>query len=161
MCLARTDGRMTDVRISKSRSAAARKWSYAFHRWIGKKFQTLSSCTLICLTLIYMGTVDLLLVRPWCLEGLILYRKQTFGGVIYFMQLCTYTKRRPGILLTVLFRENQDDTCLYFQGLAKNLILKLFLISFCECSSFLLVGPLLSLLVLTLTDAYSEISQLR
>lgn len=93
--------------ISKGTSAAAQKCSFAFHRWFRKKFQTLSPYTLIYLALIYSGIVDLLLVRAWCLEGLILYRKQTFGGVTYCVQLSTFTKSRPGIFLPALFRENQ------------------------------------------------------
>lgn len=85
-----------------------------------KKFQTLNPYTLICLALIYTGIVDLLLVRAWCLEGLIFYRKQTFGGVTYCVELCTFIKTRPGIFLPVLFRENQDCLHAYtFKALPK------------------------------------------
>lgn len=125
-----------------------------------KKFQTLSPYTLVCLAFIYTVIVDLLLGRGWCLEGLILYRKWTFGGVKYCVQLCVLQRADLESSCSVQTKP-KPFTCLHFQGLAKRLVQKLFVFSCCECSSFFLLDPLLSPFFLTPTDAYREISLLR
>lgn len=66
------------------------------------------------------------------------------------MQLSTFTRADLESSCSV---QRKPFTCSYFQGLPKSLVQKLFLFSFCECSSLFLVDPLLSLLVLTLSDA--------
>lgn len=92
-----------------------------------KKFQTLSPYTLICLAFIYTVIVDLLLGRGWCLEGLILYRKWTFGGVKYCVQLCVLQRADLESSCSVQTKP-KPFTCLHFQGLAKSLVQKLFVL---------------------------------